>query len=98
MGKRSKGFRSRTRPLMKKRSREAGKKGLSRILYKYEPNERVLIKIDPSHHKGMPHRRFQGKIGVIRSVKGRSYIVEVSIGKIKKNIITHPIHFRPLGE
>ena len=61
----SKGYRARTRSLLRRKPRERGKISLSKILYNYKPGDKAVIKIDPSVHKGMPHRRYQGKIGVI---------------------------------
>jgi large subunit ribosomal protein L21e len=76
--------------------RERGKTGLSKVLTEYNQGDRVVVKIDPSAHKGMPHRRFHGKIGVIGDRKGRAYIVSVTQGKAVKEIIVKPEHLEPL--
>ena len=91
----SKGYRAKTRSLFTRRPRERGKTGLSKILYEYEPGEKVVVKIDPSVHKGMPHRRYQGKIGVILNKRGRAYVMEVTQGKAIKEIIVRPEHLKP---
>ena len=91
---RSRGFRRKTRSLMRKRPRERGKLGLSRILHTYQPGDKVVIKIDPSVHKGMPHRRYHGKIGIIRGRRGRAYEVAVSQGDAVKEVIVLPEHLR----
>jgi large subunit ribosomal protein L21e len=90
----SKGFRKKTRSLLKKKPRERGKIGLSRLLRSYEPGDKVVIKIDPSVHKGMPHRRYQGRVGVIASKRGRAYEVHVTQGDSVKEIIVRPEHLR----
>ncbi len=54
-----------------------------------------MVKIDPSVHKGMPHRRFQGKIGVIVKKRGGSYVVNVTQGDALKEIIVRPEHLEP---
>ncbi len=95
MVKKSKGYKSRTRKVLRKRPRERGKSGLGRILRKYEPGSRVCIKIDPSFHKGMPHRRYQGRIGIVKYVRGRSYIVGVKVGGEEKELIVRPEHLEP---
>ncbi|NIQ07144.1 MAG: 50S ribosomal protein L21e, partial [Candidatus Korarchaeota archaeon] len=82
--KKSKGFRARTRHLLRKKPREKGKLRLSKLLHKYEPGARVSIKIEPSVHKGMPHKRYHGKVGKIIEKRGRSYVVSVSQGKTEK--------------
>jgi large subunit ribosomal protein L21e len=95
--RRSKGYRSRTRTLLRKRPRERGKIGLSRILRTYEPGQKVTILIEPSVHKGMPHRRYHGRVGVIHEKRGKSYVVDVSMGGQKKQIIARPEHLWPTG-
>ena len=58
-----KGLRARTRSLLRKKPRERGKISTSKLLYDYKLGEKVVIDIEPSIHKGMPHRRYQGKVG-----------------------------------
>lgn len=94
MVKHSRGYKSRTRKLLRKKPRERGLFPLSRLLLKYEVGDRVAIIIDPSVHRGMPHRRFHGRIGVIAGVRGKSYIVEVMLGNKKKTLIVRPEHLR----
>ena len=90
----SRGFRKKTRSLLKKKPRERGKLGLSRLLRTFEPGEKVVIKIDPSVHKGMPHRRYQGNVGVIVSKRGRAYEINVTQGDAVKEVIVRPEHLR----
>jgi large subunit ribosomal protein L21e len=92
LGRKAKGYRRKARSLLKRNPRERGKTGLSQILQEYEPDEKVVVKIDPSVHKGMPHRRYHGKIGVIVDKRGRSYVVNVSQGNAVKEIIVRPEH------
>ena len=98
MGRKAKGYQRKTRHLLKRKSRERGKTGTSKLLYDYKPTEKVVIKLDPSMHKGMPHRRFHGKIGVITEKRGRSYVVNVSQGRAIKEIIVRPEHITPHTE
>jgi large subunit ribosomal protein L21e len=95
MVRRSKGYRSRTRSLLRKRPRERGKIGLSRILRTYRPGEKVTIILEPSVHKGMPHRRYHGRIGIIDSKRGKSYVVRIMMGSHTKQIIARPEHITP---
>ena len=92
MGRKAKGYRRKTRSLLRRKPRERGKTGLGKLLLEHKPGERVVLKIDPSIHKGMPHRRYHGKIGVIVNKKGRSYIVNVTQGRAVKEIIVRPEH------
>jgi len=98
MGRKAKGYHRKTRSILRRNPREKGKTGLSKILYEYKPGEKVVVKIDSSVHKGMPHRRYHGKIGVIVNKRGRSYIVNVAQGKAIKEIIVSPEHIAPHAE
>ncbi len=95
MGRRAKGFRHKTRSLLSQNTREHGKIGLGKLLHSYVSGEKVVVKIDPSVHKGMPHRRFQGKIGEIVNKRGGSYVVNVPQGDALKEIIVRPEHLEP---
>jgi large subunit ribosomal protein L21e len=91
-----KGYRYRTRSLLKRKVREKGKTGLSKVLRDYMPGDRVVVKINPSVHRGMPHRRFHGKVGVIGERRGRAYLVSVSQGDAVKELIIRPEHLEPV--
>jgi len=90
----SKGFRHRTRSLLRKKAREKGKIGISRILREFKEGEKVVVKIDPSVQKGMPHRRYHGKIGIVESRRGKAYLINVKMGNQVKRIIARPEHIR----
>jgi large subunit ribosomal protein L21e len=98
MGRKAKGYRRKTRSILRRKPREKGKTGLSKILYEYKLGEKVVVKIDPSVHKGMPHRRYHGKIGVIVDKRGKSYVVNVTQGEAVKEIIVRPEHMVPHAE
>lgn len=89
---RSRGYRRRTRSLLKKRSSI----GLSRLLREYNPSEKVVIKIDSAQVKGMPHRRFNGLVGVVRDVGRRALTVDVQVGGKVKTVIARKEHIVPL--
>ena len=93
--KKSKGYRAGTRQLLKKESRERGKMRISKLLYEYQPGNKVIVKIDPSVQKGMPHRRFHGKVGVVLAKRGKSYVLSVTQGEATKEIIVRPEHLEP---
>jgi large subunit ribosomal protein L21e len=92
---RKKGYQMNTRALLKRNPRERGKTTLSKVLQSYNEGDKVLVKIDSSMHKGMPHRRFHGRIGVIRAKRGRSYVIHVTQGDATKEIIVRPEHLTP---
>ncbi|MCS7097437.1 MAG: 50S ribosomal protein L21e [Candidatus Methanomethyliaceae archaeon] len=91
----SSGYRSRTRKLLRRSIREKSNP-ITRILMDYNEGDRVVIKINPSFVKGMPHRRFHGKTGIIMGKRGRAYVVKVLMGDFEKTIITRPEHIVPL--
>ncbi len=93
--RKSKGYRARTRKLFSKHPRKRGLAPLGPLLHDYTEGESVSINIDPSVHKGMPHRRFQGKIGTILEKRGRAYIVALNDGKLVKKVIALPDHIKP---
>ncbi|MFH0848332.1 MAG: 50S ribosomal protein L21e [archaeon] len=95
--RKSKGYRSRTRKLLSKKARTRGKIGLSRLLISYNPGDRVCIKIDPAVHKGMPHKRFHGRVGKISEKRGRSYVVDVPLGSRMAQVIARPEHIQSFG-
>ncbi|HYC11235.1 MAG TPA: hypothetical protein VEC02_01045 [Nitrososphaerales archaeon] len=88
----SHGYRRRTRSLL----RSSEKRGLTSLLREYEPNDRVVIKIDPSQVKGMPHRRFNGLVGVVREVDRRVVTLDVPVGDKVKTLIARKEHIVPL--
>jgi len=88
----SHGYRRRTRSLL----RSSKKRGLTSILRDYEPNDRVVIKIDPSQVKGMPHRRFNGLVGTVKDVDRRVVKLEVPVGAKVKTLIARKEHIVPL--
>jgi large subunit ribosomal protein L21e len=93
--RKSKGYRAGTRRLLRKDPRERGKIRISKLLHEYQPGTRVVIKLDPSVQKGMPHKRYHGKVGMIVEKRGRSYVVNVTQGDAIKEIIARPEHLEP---
>jgi large subunit ribosomal protein L21e len=88
----SHGYRRRTRSLL----RSSEKRGLTSLLREYALNDRVVVKIDPSQVKGMPHRRFNGLVGVVKGVDRRVITLDVPVGNKTKTLITRKEHVIPL--
>ena len=93
--KKSKGYRRGTRKLAKKPTREKGKPNIGKLLFVHEIGSQVIIKIDSSVQKSLPHRRFHGKIGTVLDKRGRGYVVSVSQGEAVKEIIVRSEHLEP---
>ena len=95
MGK-SKGPHRKSRAVLTRRVREKGKLGLSRLLVKYEEGEKVVVTIDPSVHTGAPHKRYQGKVGVVVGKRGKAYLLKIPFTRKVKTLIATPEHLRSL--
>ena len=91
----SKGYYTGTRSLLRKPTRQKGKPKISKILQEYAVGSQVIIKMDSSVQKSMPHKRFHGKIGTIKEKRGRGYVVAVPQGNMVKDIIVRTEHIEP---
>ena len=94
MVKSSRGLRSGTRRKLRKGF--GTKFTVTPYLKRLAENERVIVRQNPSSHKGMPHIRFRGSSGVVLGKRGDAYLVEVKIGNKKKTIISRPEHLVPV--
>lgn len=88
----SKGLRYKSRSLLTrpKRSRQGPNPEI--YLQDFKPGEKVVIRLNPSVHKGAPHRRYHGKIGEIVERRGRAYVVKVRLGESNRIITLLPDH------
>jgi large subunit ribosomal protein L21e len=93
--KKSKGYRRSTRRLLTKAPRDKGKPKLGKLLFAYDVGSQVIVKIDSSVQKSLPHKRFHGKIGVVKAKRGRGYVVSVPQGDAVKEIIVRSEHLEP---
>ena len=95
MVKRSKGFRVRTRRILRKSPRRRGIPPITEYLKTFEVGEKAAIVLEPSSHKGMPHPRYHGLIGEVVGRRGRAYLVKVRVGKnTYKTLIARPEHLK----
>jgi len=92
----SKGYRNRTRKLLSKEPRERGRPGLRRLLYEYKEGDTVVIDICSNFISTAPHRRYQGRAGIVVGKRGRAYLIKVREGDSEKLIITTKDHIKPL--
>lgn len=94
---RNKGYRNRSRSLLSKSPRERGLPPPSAFIKEFQVGSKVVIDIEPSFHKGMPHRRFQGKVGIVLEKRGRAYVVKVPMKPADRVIVVRPVHLKPFG-
>ena len=91
----SKGYYTGARRFLTKKPREKGKLKLGKLLIDYETGSQVIIKMDSSVQKSLPHKRFHGKIGTVLEKRGRGYVVSVANGDAVKKIIVRSEHLEP---
>lgn len=91
---RSHGFRVGTRKRLSKKTRDKGRIKIRKVLQEFKPNDRVIIDVDSSVHKGMPHKRFFGKHGVILERRGNAYMIKIKGKGNEKTIICSTSHLR----
>ena len=92
MVERSKGIRSKTRSILRKKPRTRGISSITRALQQFNIGDHVNIDIEPSVHKGMPHPHFQGNTGLVEGMQGNAYLVGIIVGKKHKTLIVRPEH------
>ena len=95
MSRSGRGFRTGTRRKLKKPHR--AKFTVERYLRTFEPGQRVLIDLDPSSAKNMPHYRYKGKVGVVVRKRGQAYVISLKLGNKDKTLMIKPEHLRPAG-
>lgn len=89
------GFRHGTRHKLKKNIRE--KFTVEKYIKEFKLENKVVINQEPASHKGMPHPRFKGMVGVIKEKRGSAYVVSIKVGKNKhKEVIAKPEHLKSL--
>jgi len=98
MVKRTRGLKSSTRHLLKKKPRTRGRAPITKALQTFEIGEKAHIVIEPSVHKGQPHRRFHGHTGTVVETRGNSYLLDVRIGNAIKQTIARPEHLNKVKE
>jgi len=94
MVKRSKGLRSKSRQILRKRPRDRGFSTITKSLQQFEAGESVNIVIDSAIHKGMPHIRYHGYTGKVIEKQGDCFKVSVTVGKKEKTLVIRPEHLR----
>jgi large subunit ribosomal protein L21e len=72
-------------------------RGVSFLLREYAVGDKVLVIIDPSQHKALPHRRYHGKVGTVKTVGRRTVKLAVNLGNKSKTLITRLDHIKPFG-
>ena len=85
------GARKRSRHKMKKGPGMKGKVSITKYFQEFREGDKVVLKAEPSYHKGMYPLKFHGKACVVAGKKGRCYELTIRDGK-KKTLLVHPVH------
>lgn len=96
--KRIGGLRRKTRHKMSKNVKTRGKISLTRFFNKFVEGERVCFNAEPGYQGGMYDPRFHGKIGIVKSKKGRCYEVAFKDFKKPKTAVVHPVHLKKIKD
>ncbi|CAL6072070.1 Ribosomal_protein L21 [Hexamita inflata] len=89
----SQGYRCKTRHVFKRAHREHGRANLTTYQTVYHRGDRVQILVNGSIHKGMPHRYYHGKTGIVFNINPRAIGVEVD-KRVGNRIMKKRIHVR----
>jgi large subunit ribosomal protein L21e len=89
----SHGTRRKSRSVLTKRN---VLRGLSYLLVDYHVGDKVVIDIDSREHTTLPHRRFQGRMGIVKEVGRRILKVSVMMGGKQKMLQVKFNHVKPL--
>ncbi len=92
MVKRSKGIRSSTRGVLRWHPRLRGKVPITHNMRVFALGERAHVLMDPRVHGGMPHRRYQGRTGVVIGHRGDAVELEITDGGKRKMLVIRPEH------
>jgi large subunit ribosomal protein L21e len=97
MVKSSKGFHSRTRGTLTKEVRERGMPPVTAFLQTFETGARVIVRLEASDTRGMPHPRYQGRVATVVGRVGRAFRIEFLDGNKRKQLIANAVHLIPAG-
>lgn len=77
-------------------TKDKAARGISYLLIDYKVGDKVIVDVDPTEHNTIPHRRFQGKVGIVEEVGRRTLKLAVMIGEKQKFLCTKLNHIKPL--
>jgi large subunit ribosomal protein L21e len=93
----AKGYRKKGRSLLGRKADKAGFPPARRWLASYEKGQRVVIDIWPGVYEGMPHTRYQGKVGEVLEKRGRCYVVGIPLQSRMAKLTVSPVHMQPFA-
>jgi large subunit ribosomal protein L21e len=67
------------------------------LISAYKIGDKVCID-SQSKYSGLPHPRYRGRTGEITKQRGNAYVVRITDGRAKKDLIIPPVHLRLVGK
>ncbi|MBW2980740.1 50S ribosomal protein L21e [Candidatus Woesearchaeota archaeon] len=83
-----------TRHKMRKSFRRKGKISLSSYFQKFNVGDKVCLSVESAYQGGMYNPRYMGKIGVVKSKRGKCFEISVNDKGKEKTLIAHPVHLK----
>lgn len=96
MVKRIGSIRKKKRHILIKSKKEKGKLPVTAFLKQFNAGEKVVLKAEPSYHKGLFFLRFHGRIAVVNKKRGMCYEVAIEDGGKRKILVVNPVHLKKL--
>ena len=94
MARRSTGSRNKTRRLLNGAAEK--RVTVAFRMKEFKEGAKVVIRINPSIHDGIPHPRYYGALGTVIEKRGRSYVVEIRDGGKTKWLIAAGEHLKTI--
>ncbi len=88
--RRSKGQVSKRSRLLRRRMSER-RLGMSKLLKTFKVGESVTVS-PKMGYSGMPHPRYRGRTGVVKSTRGKAYVIYIRDGNASKQLIIPSVH------
>ena len=66
------------------------------FLKEFKVGDKVVIRQDSISQKGMPYPRYLGKSGLIKGMRGSSYVIDVRTGGCVNELQVRPEHLRKM--
>jgi ribosomal protein L21E len=80
--------------IKRKRFREKGKKGLSKLFREFKEGDKVMLINDPGASPLVPH--FRGMTATVVGIEGKTPIVRFLNGRCVKKITVKPVYLKKL--
>lgn len=94
MARRSTGFRNKTRRLLNGAAEK--RVTVASRMKEFKGGAKVVVRINPAIHDGIPHPRYYGALGTVIEKRGRSYVIEIKDGGKTKWLIAAGEHLKTI--